>query len=33
MKSVTGCGWALAGLGFIGHLTYSMTFGGNYHFK
>lgn len=25
--------WAMAGLGFIGHLTYSMTFGGNYHFK
>ena len=25
--------WAMAGLGFIGHFTYDMTFGGNYHFK
>ena len=25
--------WTIAGLGFIGHFTYSMTIGGNYHFK
>lgn len=25
--------WAMAGLGFIGHFTYDMTFGGNYHFR
>lgn len=25
--------WAMAGLGFVGHLTYDMTLGANYHFK